>query len=252
MIFSTVAGSGSPVVLLHSGVCDSRMWDPLWPGLTQHHRVLRCDLRGFGRTPAPAGRYRDADDVAEVITAAGIGSAAVVGSSFGGRVALELAACHPEKVTRLVLVCPAFPLGESTPAMAAFEEAEDALIEAGDLDAATELNVRTWVGPAADPTTRALVAHMQREAFALQAAAPDDSHRQVPDVNLTAITVRVLVLSGGHDLDQFQLIAEHLAATLPNAEHRGLDWAGHLPSLERPQEFALHLDRFLDRVIDRS
>lgn len=82
-----VVGSGPAVLLLHSAVCDRRMWEPI-PG----HRAIRCDFRGFGSSPAATGPYRDADDVIEVLDYLGVGRTALVGSSYGGAVSLEIAA----------------------------------------------------------------------------------------------------------------------------------------------------------------
>jgi pimeloyl-ACP methyl ester carboxylesterase len=83
-----VAGDGPTVVLLHSTVCDRRMWDPQVPALVASgFRVVRCDLRGFGGTPVPDGPYDDARDVSELF---GDGPVALVGASGGGKVALEV------------------------------------------------------------------------------------------------------------------------------------------------------------------
>lgn len=230
-------GSGRAVLLLHAGVADRRMWQPLTPGLRHAFRVLRPDLRGFGDTPLPGGPYADADDVAALFDHLGITSAAVVGSSLGGRVALELATLHPDLVDSLVLLCPGLRGVEPTPDAEAFDDAEEQLLEAGDVEGAVRLNVETWLGPAADLATREALAAMQRRAFEVQLAAdavePPPAPRRV-EVDPAAIAVPTLVVAGAHDLDHFRNVAEHLAARIPGAEHLVLDWAGHLPALERP------------------
>src|SRR5207344_2205405 len=55
-LYSEVAGEGPAVALVHEGICDSRMWDAQWETFTRGHRVLRYDLRGYGRSPLEAGR----------------------------------------------------------------------------------------------------------------------------------------------------------------------------------------------------
>lgn len=244
-------GSGSAVLLLHAGVCDRRMWRDLLPGLSRAHRVVAPDLRGFGESPLPPGDFADADDVAALLDECGIAAATVVGSSLGGRVALELAMLHPERVSRLVLLCPAHRGPEPTAALMAFGDEEDRLLEAGDLAGAVDLNVRTWLGPEATDETRALVAEMQRHAFEVQLAAeeatPSPERRSV-EVAPADIAVPTTVVTGGRDLDHFQAVGEMLAARIPGAEHVPLAWAGHLPSLERPDEVrSLLLDQ-LPRV----
>src|SRR5215207_6322075 len=95
-----VAGSGPAVVLLHSSVCDRRMWDPQWRTLLDAgYQVVRCDFRGHGQSPAPTEPFNAADDVRELLDELGIERAAVVGASFGGRVAQEIAARWPARVT---------------------------------------------------------------------------------------------------------------------------------------------------------
>ncbi|MFE5591777.1 alpha/beta fold hydrolase [Streptomyces sp. NPDC056549] len=244
-----LAGTGpSTVVLLHSGVCDRRMWDGQFHALAgAGHRVVRCDLRGFGDTPVDAP-HTHAEDVRELLDHLGAERAAVVGSSFGGRVALELAALHPGRVRALAL------LGSAKPGMAPSEDLrawgarEDALIEAGDLDAAVELNVDTWLGPEASDAARALVRDGQRRAFDLQLAAAEENHPVAPEVtrdDLARIQAPALVAVGAHDLPDFRAIADELGALLPAARRVDLDWAGHLPALERPDETARLLLAFL-------
>ena len=225
------------MLLLHPGVCDRRMWDPQWSRLADLFRVVRPDLRGFGETPLPPGRFSYAADVVELLDHLGIERTAVVGSSFGGRVAMELAVAAPERVERLVLLCPALAGFPPTDDAVAFDEAEEALLEAGDIEGAVALNVSTWLGPEADEDTREAVAAMQRHAFKVQIAAavgPEQPELERGEVNPAAITAPALVVSGGQDMDHFQAVAAHLGETMPNARRVHLDWAGHLPSVEGP------------------
>jgi pimeloyl-ACP methyl ester carboxylesterase len=230
-----VAGDGSAVVLLHSSVANRHMWQPQWADLTARFRVVSCDLAGFGESPLPSSGWCDAEDVLAVMDRLGIETAAVVGASYGGRVALELATTAPQRVSRLVLLCPAYSGVPSTEDADAFDREEVALLEAGDVDAAVALNVRTWLGPETTVETRQQVAQWQRETFALQADAPDDLAPTRVTVDPSTIDAPALVVSGGHDLPYFRLVAAHLAAALRHARYLDLPWAGHLPSLERPE-----------------
>lgn len=231
-------GAGPPVLMLHSGICDRRMWRPQVLALGTAHRLVCPDLRGFGETPLPPEEYSHADDLAGLLDHLGIERASVVGSSLGGRVALELAAQHPQRVARLVLLCPAYRLPLSA-AAAAFGAEESRLLESGQFDSAIAHSVSAWLGPEADESTRALVATMLRNAWEVQLAAdatsPGPRLREEP-ADLAAVAAPTLVVSGGRDLDHFQHVAEHVAAMVPAAEHRRHAWAGHLPSLERPNE----------------
>src|SRR4051794_14412274 len=93
-LFVEQRGSGQPVVFLHPAVADSALWDPQWAAWDSY-RLLRCDLPGFGQTPMRAGAINPARDVAEWLDEHGVTGAAVVGCSFGARLALELAVARP-------------------------------------------------------------------------------------------------------------------------------------------------------------
>ncbi|MFE3072166.1 alpha/beta fold hydrolase [Streptomyces sp. NPDC059247] len=247
-----VAGQGpTTVLLLHAGVTDRRMWDAQFTALaTAGHRAVRCDLRGFGDTPVDAP-HTHAEDVRELLDHLGADRAVVVGASFGGQVALEFAARHPGRVSALALLATGVPGFEPGKDLAAWGDHEDALLEAGDLDAAVELNVTTWLGPDAGPGARALVRAAQRHAFEVQLAAPEEFWPADPGVTraeLAAIEVPVLLAVGAHDLPDFRAVTADLAGLLPAARRLDLDWAGHLPALERPDETARLLVAFVEET----
>lgn len=218
------------------------MWAPVAQALAADHRVVAPDLRGFGATPLSGEPYADADDVVHLLDTLGIERAAVVGASFGGRVALELATRHPDRVGSLVLLCAAHRGLEVTdPVLLAFGEREDALVEAGDVEGATALNVETWAGPDMGAQARDALSTMQRHAFEVQLAADELDPPPQPErveVDPAHVAVPTLVVSGAHDVQHFRDLAALLAREIPAAEHVELDWAGHLPALERPDDTA--------------
>lgn len=249
----TVSGTGPPVVLIHAGVADSRMWAPQTSpgpaGLADRFTLVAPDLRGFGRSPDATPEdapWSHAGDVLVLLDELGINTASLVGCSFGGQVALEVATLAPDRVDRLALVCSSLGALEPTPSVRAFGAEEDALLEAGDVAAATDLNVRTFVGPEADDAARELVRTMQQRAFEVQLAA-DEVHPEDVDVDLASIVVPATVMYGAKDLDHFADVARHLHAHLPQSELVELPWAGHLPTLERPAEMSTRLADALTR-----
>ncbi|WP_354644528.1 alpha/beta fold hydrolase [Kitasatospora camelliae] len=244
---------GPAVVLLHSSVCDRRMWEPQWRPLADAgYRVVRADFRTCGSSPAATEPYSDHGDVLALLDTLGLTEATLVGASYGGRVALTVAALHPERVTALALLCAGRPGHRPGPETRAFGAAEDALLDAGDLDGAAALNARTWLGPDADEATHALVTRMQRDNFrhgyeAASAVAPEDPgyEQPEPEIDLRTVTAPTLAVGGAHDLPDFRTIAAELPGLLPDARHLELPWAGHLPSLERPAEITALLLEFL-------
>lgn len=230
-----VTGSGPAVLLIHAGVADRRMWDPQLPNLAGGHVVIRVDLRGFGESPLPPEPYDHVTDILTVLGNLGVDRAAVVGASFGGLVAQELARQHPERVERLLLLCPASALLQPDDELKAFWSSEAHLIESGHLAAATALNVNTWCGPDASPDVRRLVSAMQRRAFELQTERDDLEIDEEPG-DPSTIQAPTLVVSGDHDLAAFRSSAAALAQAMPHGQLHVLPWAGHLPNLERPDE----------------
>src|SRR5215208_5064104 len=169
--FYEVAGTGSPVVLLHSGLADSRSWDPQFASWSRERLVVRHDLRGFGRSSLPPGPYSLVDDLRALLDHLAIERAALAGLSLGGRVALDFTLTHPDRVGALVLAGSGLGGFEWSKELASVMGREDDLLDAGDLDGATELMLETWVaGPRraledVDPGLRSTIAAMQREAY---------------------------------------------------------------------------------------
>jgi pimeloyl-ACP methyl ester carboxylesterase len=244
MLAHEVAGTGPTVLLLHAGVCDSGMWRIQKEALSARCTVVTVDLRGYGQSPVPSGCYCHARDVLDVLAGLGVHDLAVVGSSLGAGVALQLASTDAVRIRRLVLLNAPDDRVEPTDDLLSFVEQERALLAAGDLDAATELNVCTWLGPDAGPDVRDEVRRMQRRAFDLQVSAAAAEETELP-VDPARVTARTLILSGAYDLEYFRASARLLAATIRHARHVELAWAGHLPSLERPEEIGALLERVL-------
>ncbi|MGL5809639.1 MAG: alpha/beta fold hydrolase [Nocardioides sp.] len=244
LISHDVTGAGPAVLLIHAGVADRRMWEPQLSDLTQVHRVVRVDLCGFGNSPLPPDPYDHVTDVVAVLEETGVDRVSVVGASFGGLIAQELARRHSNRVERLLLLCPASALLQPDDELKAFWSREEALLDSGNLPAATALNVDTWCGPEASPAVRKLVATMQRRSFELQAEREDLEIDEVPG-DPSTIQAPSLVVTGDHDLAAFRTSAVALARALPHGQLRTLPWAGHLPSLERHDEIGQLMTGFL-------
>lgn len=244
------AGS-TPLLLIHAGIADRRMWDPIWPALTAARDVVRLDLRGYGESTArPVGPWSPRADVLGTLDALGVDRTHVVGCSYGAGVAVELALERPSLVASLVLAAPGGSLlTEKTDDLAEFIQAEQAAVEAGDLDAASEANVRAWVdgphrGPDGAPTAvRDAVRTMQRQAFDLTIGwedatweAEEELDPEAPD-RLDEVGVPTLLISGALDIDSVRMAADHLLAGIRDA--RGVVWpdVAHVLPMERPDDF---------------
>ncbi|MFG1627165.1 alpha/beta fold hydrolase [Kribbella sp. NPDC049227] len=231
-----VVGDGPAVLLVHAGVADARMWARQVEELRQDHRVITVDLRGYGETALEVGaKYSDAGDLLAVLDEAGAESVAAIGSSYGGYVVQQAASRQPERFNRLVLLCAPTDDVQPTDDLRAVWAQENELIEAGDVDGATDLMVRSWIGPDADDDARELLRAMQKRAYELQLAAGDVDNEEYA-VEPEKLTMPVRLITGAHDFRFFADCATYLAERLLNVERIDLPWAGHLPTLERPGE----------------
>lgn len=221
-------------ILLHAGIADSRMYrqqvDTLAP-------ARAFDLPGFGSEPLESDTVDYRQFVRDRLPRE---PATLIGTSLGGRVALELTLESPERVAGLVLVGPGLDGHKWSDELDAFWNEEQQALQRGDLDAAAQVMVRVWLADDADPKARALVAEMQRTAFERQAG--HDDLRMAPldppaSRRLFEVAVPTLVVTGDEDVRDIHEIAEKLVAEIPNAERARIAGSGHLPSLERPDEF---------------
>jgi 3-oxoadipate enol-lactonase len=197
------------IVLVHSGIASPEMWDGFeLPGDVRRHQL-------------PEALSVDSP-------------AALVGASYGGLVCLDFAARNPELVTDLVLLDAPLPDHDWSAEVRDYAQEEERLLEAGDLDAATELNLSFWA-----PTLADRLRPMTRWSLELEMD-------EIEEVDLSAVRARTLVAVGELDKADFHAIADRLVRELPDAEHSVIAGAGHLPSLERPEATAALVRRFLN------
>ena len=102
-LYYEVAGKGPTVVFIHGGLVDSRLWDDQFYEFARKFRVVRYDLRGYGKSDFPAKPFSHVDDLVALLAYLKIKKVSLVGLSVGGNVALDLTIAHPELVDKLVL-----------------------------------------------------------------------------------------------------------------------------------------------------
>lgn len=248
-------GPGLPLALLHAGVADSRMWHSTVAAFAHERRVLRHDRRGFGETLVyePCS-YAQVDDLLAVLDAAGTNRALLVGCSQGGRIALDTALAHPDRVAALALVAPAVsgaPEPQAvSPSIQALFEAYEAADAAGDLDALNAFEARVWLdGPLAEAgriggEARRLFLEMNGRALR---AGDSGQAIDAPSAwdRLEQVAVPTLVLWGTLDFPHLAERCEQLVARIPGAQGSAIEGSAHLPSLDAPEALDVRLRSFL-------
>jgi 3-oxoadipate enol-lactonase len=252
-----IEGQGPVVVLLHSGIADSRMWEALFKDLVGHYRVLRYDRRGFGRSPAVSGEFSHTADLLAMLKQLDLSQFALVGSSSGGSLALDFALAYPDWVGALVLAG-ASPggfsaVGDDPPQW----EALVAAYQAGNFELAAELEVQIWVdGPQrtpaeVDPTVRDLVCRMdvialRNEASGLLQELPPE--RKAIE-HLDELRMPALIIYGELDDPNMVRAAQLFVERMPHTRRLAFPGAAHFPNLEQPQIFNQAVLAFLGEVL---
>jgi pimeloyl-ACP methyl ester carboxylesterase len=237
------SGAGFPVILLHAGVADSRMWAPQAAAFEKEFDVIRPDQRGFGKSEMPPGPWSPVEDLLVLIDELGLKPAHLVGCSMGGSFAIDFALDHPDRISKLVLVGSAIGGFTFRPEHAhLFAEAATAR-NSGDMDALNEAMLHLFLdgpkrrhGYVAEPLRKLF---LDMNAIAVRA----DFEKAPPTQNLLAIrrlheiTAPTLVIVGDKDLPTVLEAADLLADSIPNARKAIIKDAAHLPNLEHPREF---------------
>ncbi|MCI0398042.1 MAG: alpha/beta hydrolase [Chloroflexi bacterium] len=250
-------GAGRPVVFIHAGIGHLAMWDDQIGPLASRYRVIRYDVRGWGKSASPSGSYADHDDLHALLERLGETRAALVGCSFGGKIAVDFALAYPEMVSALVLVGAALSGYQFTDEET--EQKDQALEEAyarGDKALAAELCAQIWAdGPTRRPEEvdtvfreRALV--MIRETFELPEGAGQRRELEPRATGrLAEIAAPTLIVLGEHDTPDIATVAGLLERGIAGARKVMMAGTAHLPSMEKPAELNHILLAFLETVL---
>lgn len=241
-LFYELAGAGPPLVLIHGFTLDARMWDDQFEQFARNYRVMRYDLRGYGRSAVPSDEvYSHSDDLADLLIYLNLPPATFIGLSMGGEVAIDFALDYPDAVRALILADAAlagFPwstdgttaqmrsrsrtLGVQAARNAWISRLTNEYLTMGQPDIAARLGeilsgYSGWHWLYGDPRRQ-----------------PDPPAAQ----QLHRICVRTLILVGDQDEQDFQEIAALLERQLPDARKLVLPGVRHLANMEQPERFA--------------
>jgi pimeloyl-ACP methyl ester carboxylesterase len=252
-LFYEVQGKGEPVVLIHGGQLDSRMWDEQFDRFAKHFRALRYDVRGYGGSPGGDQPYSDAADLAALLDHVGMPRAHLVGLSLGGRIALDFALVHPKRVASLTLAGPGLA-GFDT----AFTEEDEqmfAIITAArdeGPDKASELWLKNpYLAPAMEHARLApRLRRLARENAHKWLANPflQRSPRPPAAKRLADVKAPTLLLIGGRDTKRSKEIVAALARGIAGSKKVEFPRAGHLLNMEEPEAFNRAVLEFLGRA----
>ena len=238
------AGSGLPLILLHAGIADVRMWEPQIGAFAQQFDVIAPEVRGFGSSELPPERWSPIADILGLIDRLHLKPVHLIGCSLGAMLAIDFALEHPDRISKLVLVGPAIGganFGTKYPEV--FAEAK-AAEESGNIDAQNLAEMHLFLdGPR---RRRGYVKEPLRDLF-LKMNGPnlriDWDSAPSPDLNppaaerLHEITAPILVIVGDEDVPTIFDAVDLLMERVPHAKKAVIHDSAHLPNLEHPEEF---------------
>ena len=252
-IYYEVEGEGEPVVLIHAGIANLRMWDEQVPALSDAYRVIRYDTRGFGRTETEDVPFSNRADIAALLDHLGEESAHLVGVSRAGQIALDFALEFPQQVRSLVVAAGGIGGYEAPGGDPSVWEEPEKLWEAKDWAKLADWETDYWVNGPGQASDRAdvrvrdtvhewILTNYQAEKAEGQPQPLDP----VAVGRLHELQVPLLVILGTLDEPGTSASMRHLAESVPHARLEPFEGAAHMLNMEQPERFNRLLREFLD------
>ena len=248
-LYYETMGEGHPVVLIHGGYMDRRMWDDQFAVFAQHYRVVRYDVRGFGRSELPQVPYTDRQDLHDLLSFLGIDKTYLLGLSLGGMIAIDFTLDYPQMVDALILVgspVPGYPqeplftkerLEEQIRRWTPFGEAAKRRDIAAMVDCL--MQDPTLVPSPNYPSARKRVRENLSEYSFAWVLDPATREELEPPASkrLGEIRVPTLLIVGADDHFQLHKNADKLEQDIPNVKRVTISETHHMPNMEKPGEF---------------
>ncbi len=252
-LYYEVLGRGHPLVLVHGFTANTRMWDDQFEVFAKRFKVVRYDMRGFGKSALPivGKEYSYAEDLKALLNQLGIDYAYVIGSSMGGRIALDFTLEYPE-VTKALILADSSLGGFQDWSKTGFDPDKEAK-EKG-VEAAKDLLIKT------DPIILRLAREKPDVAVRTGQMLSDYSGWHFVNTDpcrsldppaierLQEIRVPTLIIVGEHDSSDFRRIADILNRKIQGSKRMTLAGVGHVPNMEAPREFNEAILSFLANV----
>ncbi|UCC43710.1 MAG: alpha/beta hydrolase [Candidatus Zixiibacteriota bacterium] len=254
-------GEGHPVVLIHGGGLDRRMWDAQLEPFAEHYRVIRYDVRKHGRTKGTSSEYTDHGELHGLLEHLGVEKAVIVGHSMGGRIAVDFALKYPDMTAGLVLDGPGIGgvIPDTDLIRRYLSELSEAL-EQGDLERSAEVMLRYLTdGPQRTPeqvdsTIREQVRTMYLSNLGQDADSGQAYMLSPPAIGrLSEVSVPTLVIEGDLDMPEIIDLVDVVTREIPDARRVTITGAAHMVNMEKVEEFNQVVLDFLARLkLDES
>jgi len=260
-LYYEMMGEGHPLVLIHGGYMDRRMWDDQFSMFAQQHRVIRYDVRGFGKSELPPVPYTDRQDLYNLLAFLGIKKTYVMGLSLGGEIAIDFTLDYPDMVDALVLVGSSVSgmpimelitqeqLQQHIEQWTPFEEAQARRDLAGMVEGV--MNHPTLVPSANYASARQKVRENLSEYSFVWVLESRQKQETVPAAwgRLGDIHAPTLIIVGGDDDKLLHTVADKFEQDIPNVKRVTISETHHMPNMEKPEEFNRVVLEFLAKLL---
>ncbi len=248
-LFYEEMGTGEALILIHGGLSDSALWDGQMEEFARHYRVIRYDLRGFGKSDVPDSDYRPVDDLKGLLDFLDIKSAYLCGLSLGGMIAIDFTIEYADYVKALILAG-ATPCGfESAEEDSVLDNIMDALINS-DFDRVKEL----WLSHPKFAASKNFSCSLEKTAEMLDRNIGSFSFYQFlkcidpPAINrLGVIAIPTLVMIGEVDVPSAYSAATTIEVGIILTQKAIIANAGHHINLDKPEDFNVTVLDFLSK-----
>lgn len=255
-IYYEVAGEGHPLVLIHAGIADSRMWDDQFDAFAEHHLVVRYDVRGFGKSEKPPTPFSHRDDLYALLKFLEIERTYLVGVSLGGGIAIDFTLDHPKMVDALIPVASGLSgYSKPSPEVEQLGAKMEAAYKSGDLAKAVNISLQIWTaGPSrtldqVNPAVRERIRGMTSYNFAHHTEEGTPQPLSPPAISrLSEIRAPTLVVVGDKDVSGILDIASLLVAGIPGARKAVIPDTAHILNMEKPIEFNRAVLDFISKL----
>jgi 3-oxoadipate enol-lactonase len=259
-LYYEVAGHGHPLLLIHAGVADLRMWDDQFAVFAERFRVIRYDTRGYGRTRTEPTPFSDRQDIVDLLRHLGVERTHLIGVSRAGKIAIDFTLEHPAIVSALIPTAAGLSGYEEQPIEAEaalnrmFEEMEAAW-EAKDWERLVDMEVQVWVDGPGQPAGRAPAAVREKvramclNNYRSQTVEPTPRPLDPPAYGrLGEIAAPTLVLIGDLDEPACVRIADKLTLGIPGARKVLFPGVAHMIPMEASETFNREVLEFLETL----
>lgn len=262
-LYYEVSGEGQPLVLLHAGIANLRMWDEQVKEFSKHYQVICYDARTFGKSTSESIEFSNRQDLLELLNHLEIDKTHVLGISRGGTIAMDFTLEFPTKVSSLIMVASnpsGFDYTDDSEIEKSYFARDERLSETKNAEAMADLDVEMWVdGPGqnlgrADKNVRQKVRTMTLERYqnyftAFPENEPTSMPLEPPAIEqLPNINVPTLVITGSLDFSYTHAAAEVMTRDMQNAKHISISDVAHMVNMEKPEEFNKVVSEFLRQV----